>query len=730
MGFLNPWLLMGTAGVAVPILIHLLNRFRHREVDWAAMELLRRAVVMRSRRIRLEDLIILLLRCLAVGLLALAMARPTITGSAARWFGGQQQVGAVLAVDVSYSMAYKPGVTGRFDHARKTLDQVRGTLRPGSPVSLVLMGNRPRTLLRSAGYDPRRFEKELEAVRPLPERLHLDRCLEVVASLLAETKAPVRECYLLTDAQALSWREPPPRARRALTELARDGQLFVVPTPADSAENLAVERFALESGSLRTGGLARYVARVRNRGARARENVPVRLFLGDEDVPVDRRVIERIEPGATVSVPLFARFRAAGDVKVAADLGRDALLADNARYAVAPVREQVRVLCVDGSPHPQKLPYRNATDYLVAALTSVPGPAGETLRAESVPHTRLAGTALANYDVVVLANVADVRDAEVDRLHRFVRDGGGLMIFLGDNTVPRLINARLGRKARPLLPAEVGRAMAAPRADAPGWPIEPAAVNHPMARFLHRVPAPLLAEARVDRAFELGLLPGAHEVLRLAAADRPLLVEKPLGRGRVLLFASTANRDWTNFLVHPVGPMLLHEAVTHLVASGRETAFRVGEPLLCELPEAGVGTRVRFRSPAGRDLPVQVTRSAGRTVAEVRGAAEAGFFELHHAEGEPPIVLAANVDPAESDVQTLGEEALRTALAGTNARLLRADGDLPATIRRSRIGIELSLPLLILGLLVLLAEALLAYRFSKTLSAVEGPNGLPQGRSP
>jgi len=109
MGFLNPWLLIALAGVAVPIIIHLLNRFRHRQVLWGAMELLRKAIVLRSRQIQLEDLLLLVLRCLAVGLLALAVARPTITSAGANWFGKTADVGLLIAIDGSFSMDHRPG---------------------------------------------------------------------------------------------------------------------------------------------------------------------------------------------------------------------------------------------------------------------------------------------------------------------------------------------------------------------------------------------------------------------------------------------------------------------------------------------------------------------------------------------------------------------------------------------------------------------------------------------
>ena len=76
MVFLQPILLWGAAGIGIPILIHLLNRYRTPEMRWAAMKLLTEVVAARSRRIQIEDLLLLLLRCVTLALLALALAQP------------------------------------------------------------------------------------------------------------------------------------------------------------------------------------------------------------------------------------------------------------------------------------------------------------------------------------------------------------------------------------------------------------------------------------------------------------------------------------------------------------------------------------------------------------------------------------------------------------------------------------------------------------------------------
>ena len=109
MNFLNSTALWGglaAVGVAVPIIIHLLHQRHRRRTDWAAMELLRRALVIRSGQIKLEDLLLLFLRCLVLALVAFALVRPTVEEKTAGFLAGDQSVGMVIAIDASYSMAH------------------------------------------------------------------------------------------------------------------------------------------------------------------------------------------------------------------------------------------------------------------------------------------------------------------------------------------------------------------------------------------------------------------------------------------------------------------------------------------------------------------------------------------------------------------------------------------------------------------------------------------------
>src|SRR5271169_4285378 len=102
MTFLNIGALFGLAAIGIPIVIHLLNKFQVKEVTWAAMRFLRESIEKNQRRLQMEDILLLLLRCLLVALLILVLSRPT--WQSATKSTGSHQVAAVIIIDNSYSM--------------------------------------------------------------------------------------------------------------------------------------------------------------------------------------------------------------------------------------------------------------------------------------------------------------------------------------------------------------------------------------------------------------------------------------------------------------------------------------------------------------------------------------------------------------------------------------------------------------------------------------------------
>ena len=447
MSFFHPWMLLGLLGVALPILAHLFDRERVRRTDWAAMQFLNRDVHVRARQIRLRDLLLLLLRCLAIILLVLALARPALRDGIADWLPGKSRAGVVIGLDASFSMEHGEEGNRRFDRAMKQVGVIAERIQPGDPVSLVLLDDSEEVLIRNIAFDRERFAELLTDAQPSPAGLDLDRVPKLLGELVESMEAPRKEVYFITDLQARDWRESSARFQEALADLRNQADVFVVPVPGVDT-NLAVTDLSLVSGALRKGAAARYQATIRNCGSEPAVHVEVQCRV--EGVQIDAKTIPLIAAGASETVSLFVPFHNAGATRITAEISGDLLATDNVRRVVAVVRDRISVLCVDGSDG-------DAGRLIVSSLLARGGGArDEDYVVRAVPWLSLPAERLDEVDVIVFADVPEITRQQAEQLSRFVRQGNGLVWFAGKNVKATEWNERATGGANPLLPAKLG----------------------------------------------------------------------------------------------------------------------------------------------------------------------------------------------------------------------------------------------------------------------------------
>src|SRR5689334_5217141 len=212
MAFLNPLLLFGLAAVSVPIIIHLLNRRKFHKVVWAAMRFLQNAVEQNQRRMRIEDLILLALRCLLLALLALALARPAILSNATDVFG-QSKVTGVVILDNSQSMGMSDGTSTRFEKAKQAAEGALDSMPAGSATAVLFASDMVQGAILEPTFDLNLARKAIREA-PLTDRASdVFPALQKAIDTLKDRLAIRREIYLVTDGQAAGWRQ--------LTEIQR-----------------------------------------------------------------------------------------------------------------------------------------------------------------------------------------------------------------------------------------------------------------------------------------------------------------------------------------------------------------------------------------------------------------------------------------------------------------------------------------------------------------------------
>ena len=710
MGALNSvglWTIIGLLGIAVPIIIHLLYRKHRRQTDWAAMELLRKALVTRSGQVKIEDLLILVLRCLALALLALALMRITLDSNSAI---GEKRIGMVVAIDASYSMNH--GEFSRFNSAvAKAREILEKTAKEGDPVSIILMSSRPEILLRSARYDPVQVKTILNTLDSAgPNSLNLETNIELLDELVAELKTPGKEVFLITDSQEMDWAELPPAARNSLENLQEKANVFVIPAVTEGEDNLAIESLNYTWGSLRKSGEARFTALVRNTGRSSEESATLEFSI--DDTLTKRVAVGSLAAGESRPIEFTTQFEKAGNVSLRAELSKDDLADDNVRHAVARIRPGIRVLLLEGDIE-NVVGNRSGGYYAKVALSPQDSDEEEGVVVNEIDPADFALEKLKDYDVVVMNNVLTVSPSTAKRLKRFVSDGGGLIVFAGDRVEASAYNQSLGAAGEGILPAELGEVSSSETEE--GWTMEAAKSDHLLARLTARYPEKLLDAIRITKQIEATPTENG-EVLITSQSGNPVLLSRSTGSGTVLLFTTSASKRWNNLPREPLYAILLQQAVTMLTSDPDRLQLTVGSDASLPLREREAGEFVALLTP-GTEEPeeIRVIQNGDQLTAPV-SLTKHGIYEIKAEEGKPGVAIAANVNASESNVRVVESAALNNTLDSTGVQVLSREGSISKAIEDARRGSELSHRLLLAALIVFILQRILARRFTNRIN--------------
>ncbi|MDD5349389.1 MAG: BatA domain-containing protein, partial [Chthoniobacteraceae bacterium] len=426
MTFLNPLLLFGMAAIAAPIIIHMFMNRRIKPVIWAAMRFLQASVQKNQRRMNIEDLLLLALRCLMLILLALALARPIIghVGDAGAGKGGET---AVIALDNSYSMGHSDSSASRFDQARAAAEQVIDSLPAGSSVAVLLFSDVVRAAIPEPTYDLNLARKVVRDAPLSARTTDVQAVLRQAMETLGRHTTGGQGVYLITDGQAVGWKKFND-ITGTLRNPAVKSRLILVGDP--ETHNLCVSGIRQASSIATVGESIQFDVEIHNFGTGEEKDVSVRIAVDDES-PCDEGVISSIPAGGSKHLSLFTKFRTAGYHTVTGQINADHLPSDDRRTLAVRATDDVRVLLVDGEPKPEASD--SATFYLRNALTPAPLPERENyvVKTKTISPSEIASTKLSDFEAVILANVPQVSATALEGVAAYLNQGGGLVVFPG-----------------------------------------------------------------------------------------------------------------------------------------------------------------------------------------------------------------------------------------------------------------------------------------------------------
>ena len=653
------------AGIA-PLVIHFWMRRRYREVSWAAMEYLLAAIKQSQRRIRFEQLLLLIVRTLLVVLVVLAVAEPFFEEQGTPFSPGQR-THHLIVIDGSFSMAFKSTDKTRFERAKELTRQIVEDSPRGDGFTLILMADPPRVVVGNPVFEARHFLPVVENLELLHTSADLPATLVEVERILTSARSEhsrlVREdVHFFTDLDRACWAIDPVRVaertlcHQRLLRLAKSASLVIVDLGQAGAENLAVvdartsEAFATLASGLDID------AHLKDFGHQGKKRQAVELIVDGRRV---NQIYVDVPPGGEASVSFFHRFESAGDHEVEIRAAGDNLDVDNHRFLAVPVKRSIGVLCVDGRPSGE--PFGAATDFLVWALAPEESLSGEgRIQPEVVPESALSEYDLDGYDCVFLANVAQFTSSEARVLDSYLESGGSLVFFLGDRVLADRYNRELGggrAEGVNLLPARLGEVI-----DRTQNRLDPLDYAHPIVQPFRGNERAGLLRAPVRSYFELTLPETTAAKVVLALEDgSPLIVEGPVHRGRVVLVATSADVSWTDIPML-TGYVPIVQEILKFAVRGRfqERNLGVGDPLGESLAGHRPDVALTLHAPDGQSRPLSISSHPSQASWSYSDTYISGNYS---AELGPPIstrhVFSVNVDPLESELDKISPEELQ-----------------------------------------------------------------------
>lgn len=717
MSFLFPALLAGLAAISVPIAIHLLNKFRVQTTDWGAMRFLQNSLRKNERRVKIEDLILLILRCLFVAALIFAFARPVLKALSTGDGEGSGPVAAVVLLDNSASMMQSNGVDTRFNQARKEIRQWIDGRESHSIAALYLVSNRTEAVIAKPGPDLALFRKMLEIAQPSERGTDLAQGIRLAYQTLKTMEGRAREIRVYTDDQTCAWSR-----LEDIQKLAKDNpDILLKPLIVGQGgeDNLGIIALRTDGSIPAAKQPCRIHVEVGNYGVKPAEGVRISLAI-DGGSPVSETVIPSIAPGATQAVDMVINFPAPGPRTVTATIPPDALAADNQRTTAMDVVSQMNVLIAEGSEADNNL---DRDGYFLAnALVpfSRDRAAQYYLGLKFVRANQLNASALAGSEAVFLSNPANISVDTAQALRTYVSGGGNLIVFPGPLTDPEKWKQNSAWSG--LLPGSLGAVKQMPEESKfLAW--QSGDFEHPITALWNDSAQGSLGSVRFSQYFPLTPKPPgetaakggpapAHGpvsvIVRFANGD-PSAVEWQYGNGYVVLFNSTATAEWNNFPFHPSFVPFIQRLMGYLNRRNESRLILTpGESFTRQVPSEWQGRDFSVQGP-GKDASLrtagQVISEGDKTFLRYSNTEQTGAYSVYVGK-EPAAVFAVQLDPAESDLRQFDPAQLESLAQPPPPGL-------ETTSARMVVTREFWTPLIWIVLLLAIAESVLAHRFSQ-----------------
>lgn len=695
MQFLNPLYLIGLVAASIPIIIHLLILRKNKIMEFSTLRFLNSLEKTQIRRLRLKQLLLLILRTTLIISIILAFARPTIRSKLPA-LSNYSNISVALIIDNSISMDVSDEYGNRYRQVKKLAQSIVDRLVDGDEVSIIFTTEK---------QPPLGFTQNLAVIRENIARSSIslfpssfETAFRYAQKQLQEAKYLARQIFIISDFQNTSLRE----FSDSIRYFDENTQINLLPIGINSKtdiQNISIDSITSITKIFEIGKFCEFEAILHNRSNRSYQNVVLSLFYNNECVA--QRSVD-FKPMEIKNVVIGAEVNKFGSIECRFEIESDAFDYDNRRWSgfIVPTPPEVALLTTNTSSMLSKF-LSNVLAERISLKIFTP---------EELIKTDLQKTSVLIVETTSFGNEVWTKVAE------FFGTGRGVLLFPDANSNLQSMRngfSILGIKANFELKTfpSTNTAM-----------VTKVDKEHPLLLGVYKITESKGTETFEGPKISRAMFVNVGEQIIETNAGNLLSEIKSLG-GRIIYSSITANNDWSNFPLTSLFPIVVYRSILYLNAIGDlNYSTYCGEPFTPILPKfLNPVSNFILEDPLGSKNYLQSVVLPSGVALQMNELVSTGVYKLATAENKPIGTISVNLDPNEFNLRLSNENEVynyftKKVKKDVSVRYIQDFSKINKAELRTFVGTELWKLFILLAILFALAEMVVARTTKNELS--------------
>ncbi|MBN2090739.1 BatA domain-containing protein [candidate division KSB1 bacterium] len=684
--FLNTALLYILPAILIPLLIHLFTQKKLKKIPFSSLAFLKEMRKERIRRIKIKQILLIILRMLIVLFLVLTFARPAlkVTPSAGKIIANARS-SIVIILDNSLSMSRLIDGTPAFEYVKKRAFEVVNLLKPGDEVFIIYPLKPGKIQLIGPKYNFESINLTIQSTPLAYQATDLTTAIQLAKETLSNSTNINREIFLISDLQRYGFNQNSP----AILPVDSDIRFFYLPVTNSAYRNVALQSVEIVNQILEKGKTAEIAVNIINFGDDPEQNKLVQLLLNGKRVAqttvnLDAKTAKQVTFKFTPDQVGFQ----SGTVL----LEEDDLARDNQRYFTFYVPEEIKILLV-GNQLTDVNNFKwaiNPSDELVS-----------TLKADILLADQLRTVDLNKYQAIVLSNIPSLASVVEKKIINFISQGGGVVLVPGSEMNIREYSASFNKKLKiPPFTESVGQ-MGNTEAFTSFNKID---FDHPIFKSLFESEEKNVESPHFYFSFKMPPTKETETIIQLNN-NYPFLLSVKYEKGRILIFTSSPDPKWSDWAVKGIFAPLVNRCINYVASSVsfQQEQIYVGNELSYSSSQKTAGIELELEKPDKNRVRVRPLLQQEKMLVNFSETDLPGIYSLYN-KNQLMTQWAVNCDPEESDIEMLATEKLSPLIGGKSLTRIEEEDNLETMITQARFGNELWKAFLIIALILMLIE--------------------------